>query len=204
MLSRLLLRIPWGAALLLVAGGAVTGAVLLFLLAGPYFQRTYRNDADPLAATRPAPTTAAPSSASGAGATGSPVPMVANPPPTGPAAATAQLLREGSFRDGDPGHNGEGRARLIRAADGGYVLRLEEFSVTNGPDLFVILSTDPSGSRGSATAGDALNLGKLKATDGNINYLIPEGTEVSAFQSVIIYCRAFRVVFAIATLEASS
>ncbi len=193
MLSRLLLRVPWFVTTIVVMGGAALGAVLLFLLAGPYFERSFRNDADPLAAVAPSPSPAATSSAA---------PVVAMPAPaTAGNAPQAHVLREGTFRDGDPGHNGEGRARLIRTADGGHVLRFEDFSVTNGPDLFVILSTDPEGSRGSATAADALNLGKLKATDGNINYAIPEGTDLAAFKSVIIYCRAFRVVFAVARLE---
>jgi hypothetical protein len=112
------------------------------------------------------------------------------------------LLSEGRFVDGDPGHHGEGSARLIRDDDGSHILRLEDFSVTNGPDLFVVLSTDPGGSRSSAGADDAFNLGRLRATDGNINYAVPDGTDLSTFRSVIIYCRAFRVVFAVATLEA--
>ncbi|MGH2583672.1 MAG: DM13 domain-containing protein, partial [Dehalococcoidia bacterium] len=111
------------------------------------------------------------------------------------------LVAEGSFVDGDPGHNGSGHARLIRGPDGSTVLRLEELSVTNGPDLFVILSTDPAGSRGSAGAADAVNLGRLRATDGNINYPVPAEVDAAGYRSVIIYCRAFRVVFAVATLE---
>jgi hypothetical protein len=128
------------------------------------------------------------------------------PAPASPPVLAARvgpvLLSEGTFVDGDPGHNGEGTARLIRDADGSHILRLEDFSVTNGPDLFVVLSTDPGGSRSSAAADDALNLGRLRATDGNINYAVPDGRDLSDFRSVIIYCRAFRVVFAVATLEA--
>ena len=112
------------------------------------------------------------------------------------------MLARGEFRDGDPGHNGEGTALVIEGPDGSLVLRVEEFSVTGGPDLFVILSADPDGSRDSAKAG--LDLGDLKATDGNFNYEIPGGTDVSQYKSVIIYCRSFNIVFAIATLEAGA
>lgn len=125
-------------------------------------------------------------------------PAAAAPP--APANAPGVLL-QGQFQDGEPGHNGKGTARVIRAQDGSLVLRFENFSVTNGPDLRVILSTDPGAGRGSATSGDALDIGGLKATDGNVNYTIPAGTDIAKYRSVIIWCRAFRVLFASAKLE---
>lgn len=112
------------------------------------------------------------------------------------------LVSEGTIRDGDPGHPARGRARLIRGADGAHTLRFEDFSVVNGPDVFVILSPDPSGSRDGATAAGALNLGRLRATNGNINYPVPAGADLSGVRSVIIYCRAFHVVMGAASLEA--
>jgi hypothetical protein len=80
----------------------------------------------------------------------------------------------------------------------GCNLFLSDFS-TNGPDLVVVLSTDPEGSRGSVSSG--LTLGELKANNGNQNYAIPDGTDVSAYRSVIIYCKSFPTVFAYASLE---
>ena len=50
-----------------------------------------------------------------------------------------------------------------RIGDGNNVLRLEDFKATNGPDLFVYLSTDKN-------ATEFVNLGKLKASNGNQNY----------------------------------
>lgn len=64
----------------------------------------------------------------------------------------------------------------------------------------VILSTDANGSRGSV--GSGLSLGALIATDGNQNYGIPAGTDLSKYRSVIIYCKSFPTVFAYAPLEA--
>jgi hypothetical protein len=74
---------------------------------------------------------------------------------------------------------------------------LENFSVTNGPDLRVILSPDPEG------GGDGLDLGKLKATDGTFSYAIPDGTDLTPYRSVTIFCVAFPTVFAYATLGAA-
>jgi hypothetical protein len=41
----------------------------------------------------------------------------------------------------------------------------------------------------------ALNLGALKGTDGAFNYEVPAGTDVSQYQSVIIWCKQFDVLF---------
>jgi hypothetical protein len=110
------------------------------------------------------------------------------------------LLAEGVFQDGDPGHNGAGTATILRTADGKLILRFEGFSVTNGPDLFVYLTPDANGD----DIDGGINLGDNKATDGNINYEIPDGTDVSKFKSAVIWCRQFRIKFAFATLEAKS
>ncbi len=65
----------------------------------------------------------------------------------------------------------------------------------NCPDLFVYLSTDPKG-----YSEDGLELGPLRATDGNVNYEVPGGADVSRFRSAVIWCRQFGVLFATATL----
>lgn len=226
MFTRLVLRLPWFVSTPILVAAAILLAVMTNLVAGTYFERTFVDEVDPFAGFDPPPASAGPrgplsiagaSSAAApvattpvaapataspqAAATPTPTP-VPSPQPTVAAPTGPVLLSQGAFVDGDPGHNGEGVARLIRGADGSHLLRFEDFSVTNGPDLFVILSTDPAGSRGSAAAADALNLGRLRATDGNINYAVPDGTDPSIYKSVIIYCRAFKVVFAVATLEA--
>jgi len=111
----------------------------------------------------------------------------------------AGVLSQGAFQDGAPGHNGSGTAQVQRLADGKLNLFFSNFSVTNGPDLVVVLSTDPGGSRDSV--GGGLTLAALKANNGNQNYAIPEGTDSAGYRSVIIYCKSFPTVFAYATLE---
>ena len=63
---------------------------------------------------------------------------------------------------------------MIPIEGGGNVLRLEDLVVTNGPDLYVYLSTDKS-------ASDFVNLGKLKGNIRNQNYQIPEGTDMNKY-----------------------
>jgi hypothetical protein len=113
-----------------------------------------------------------------------------------PASDEPVVLFQGQWRDGAPGHNGEGTVRIGRGADGKLILRVGEFSVTNGPDLFVVLSPKDDG-----YAAGSLNLGGLKATDGNFNYEIPDGTDLSQYKSVVVWCRGANVTFAYATLE---
>ena len=46
-----------------------------------------------------------------------------------------------------------------------------------------------------------LDLGKLKGNDGDYDYPLPAGADVGAIKSVIVYCRAFNVIFAVAPLQ---
>ena len=116
--------------------------------------------------------------------------------------APAALLKTGTFEGADRFHKGSGVAKIFRGPDGAHLLRVENFSVTNGPDLRVILSpvASPSGSS-EVTASGYVELGKLKGNVGNQNYPIPAEADIGALRSVVIYCKPFRVVFSVATLE---
>ena len=114
--------------------------------------------------------------------------------------ASVVKVRSGSFRDADSFHKGSGTATIYRGADGQNVLRLEDFRVTNGPDLRVLLVPNPDPQGRDDVAG-YIELGKLKGNMGNQNYFLPEGEDGSGFGSVVIYCRPFHVVFSVATLN---
>lgn len=108
--------------------------------------------------------------------------------------AIPDVLRTGSFVGaGDGIHNAEGIAKIIPLQDGSSILRLEDLRVTNGPDLYVYLSPDKS-------ASDFINIGKLKANNGNQNYEIPKETDLSKYNTVLIWCRPFSVLFGSAEL----
>jgi Electron transfer DM13 len=91
-------------------------------------------------------------------------------------------------------HSAEGQVKVLTLNDGTNFLRLEDFRATNGPDLYVYLSVDKS-------ASDFVNLGRLKGNVGNQNYEIPEGTDLSKYATVLIWCQAFSVLFGSADLE---
>ncbi|HEV8281009.1 MAG TPA: DM13 domain-containing protein [Candidatus Limnocylindrales bacterium] len=104
--------------------------------------------------------------------------------------------RSGQFHGADDFHFGRGTARLIETAPGAFTVRLENFEVRNGPDLYVYLSSSADG-----YAAGAIELGRLKADRGNQNYAVKAGTNVSAVRSVVIWCKQFGVLFATAPLS---
>ena len=101
----------------------------------------------------------------------------------------------GNFVDaGDGFHKAEGVAKVINLEDGRTFLRLENLKTTNGPDLYVYLSTGND-------ASDIVNLGRLKGNIGNQNYEIPTGTDLSKYSTVLIWCKAFSTLFGSAKLS---
>lgn len=113
-----------------------------------------------------------------------------------PTTEGATILLSGDFQGADEFHFGRGQAHIVETPSG-LVLRIENFSVLNGPDLHVYLSADSSG-----YTPDATDLGKLKATDGSFNYALPAGTDAATVASVVIWCEPFAVQFAHAPLAA--
>ena len=95
---------------------------------------------------------------------------------------------------GDGFHNVEGAAKVIPVESGAQILRLENFKATNGPDLYVYLSKDKS-------ASDFINVGRLKGNAGNQNYEIPIGSDLSKYNTVLIWCRAFSFLFGSAQIS---
>ncbi|MDP9484066.1 MAG: DM13 domain-containing protein, partial [Chloroflexota bacterium] len=119
-----------------------------------------------------------------------PPPPPPSPTPTPFAPAT---VATGSFVGTDEFHFGRGTASIVEIEPGRYRLRLDDFSVRNGPDLFVYLSPSAEG-----YADDAVELGKLKATDGSFGYDLPKGVDPADFGSAIIWCKQFSHLFTVA------
>jgi len=119
------------------------------------------------------------------------------------ASTTAPVaLRSGQFGTIDAIHKGEGTAAVYRQPDGQLILRLDPFNVTNGPDLYVYLSTDPAPTNSAQLhQGGALEVARLKGNVGSQNYDLPADVDLSRFRSVVIYCKQFSVVFSSAELS---
>jgi hypothetical protein len=112
------------------------------------------------------------------------------------AAAEWVVVATGNFFDADEFHQGSGTATVYQLGDE-LVLRFEEFSSTNGPDLHVYLVENTGES--SADFGEYIDLGELKGNIGDQNYDIPAGTDMSKYGGIVIYCVPFHVVFSTVT-----
>lgn len=121
------------------------------------------------------------------------------------AADGPRALASGSFTRVDPIHAGEGNATLFRLPDSKLVLRLEQFKVTNGPDLFVGLSGHPVPRNPIELRTQGFELYEsLKANQGDQNYELPSDLDLGRFKSVVIFCRTFNVIFSTAELAPAS
>jgi hypothetical protein len=189
---------------------AVVGVPLLVvaIVAGDYFvsplwERTHLEEASPLVAAET--TTGGSGAATASVADGENKDDADKPEQASSSSATGgsttsfepTIVQTGEFTGSDDFHFGRGDAQIIETEPGVFTLRFENFSVRNGPDLYVYLSTDPSGE----SVEDSLNLGELKATDGAFNYEIPSGIDVSTIKSAVVWCRQFSVLFAHAELQ---
>ncbi|MCB0192807.1 MAG: DM13 domain-containing protein [Anaerolineae bacterium] len=110
------------------------------------------------------------------------------------------VVLQGQFQDADSFHQGSGSATVYQLPDGSHVLRFEDFMATNGPDLHVILTSHPAPATHADIMDNYIDLGSLKGNIGNQNYEIPADVDISQYQSVVIYCMPFHVVFSTAAL----
>jgi hypothetical protein len=176
-------------------------APLTWYLASPLFIRVELDEPAPVAVAGATPTpTMTPTLTPSPAAPATAAPTVEAPteaPTLAPTPTASPIVLAGRFHGADDFHFGRGRARLIEVEPGRHVVRFEDFAVRNGPDLYVYLSPDPDG-----YAKGAIELGRLRATDGSFNTRIPEGTDLGKVRSVVIWCKQFSVQFAVARLDA--
>jgi hypothetical protein len=103
----------------------------------------------------------------------------------------AELISQGAFKA--RAHEVEGKALLVRDKDK-RILRFEDFETINGPNLHIYLSSELGDD-------DFLDLGKIKATKGNVNYEIPENVDLERYSKVLVWCVPFGVLFSYAELN---
>jgi hypothetical protein len=127
----------------------------------------------------------------------SPEPTPLDEPMEVQVAATPIPIKVGTFNEIDFIHKGSGEAHIFADINGAPLLRLENFEVTRGPDLYVYLSKNTDIKDNGL--GDFKSLGLLKSSKGNQNYTLP--TDYNSYNSVVIYCKAFGVLFSYADLK---
>jgi hypothetical protein len=101
-------------------------------------------------------------------------------------------------------HSTSGRASIYKRADGKLTLRLTNFKTSNGPDVHVLLiaANDAQDNDNFLKNNvERVELGKLKGNEGDQNYDIPAGTDLTKFHTVAIHCERFNANFGTAPLE---
>jgi hypothetical protein len=125
-----------------------------------------------------------------------------NEPPPSQAASGSKPLLAGQFV-GEV-HKTTGRATIYQQADGSRVLRLTDFSTSNGPAVHVLLidgkSTDPTKDF-SLAAVKNVDLGDLKGNQGDQDYRVPSEVDLEHMNTVAIYCERFHANFGTAILQ---
>lgn len=98
-------------------------------------------------------------------------------------------------------HGASGRAAIVEVAGGERMLTFANLDTDNGPDLRVYLVAGAVA--GDGDVDDFVDLGRLKGNKGNQQYVVPAGTDIDRYGTVVIWCRAFSVSFAKADLRRS-
>ncbi len=108
-------------------------------------------------------------------------------------------LSSGAFHSN--AHETKGVATIYRLDAGRRVLRLTEFSTSNGPDVrvYLVAATDVQEEDAAKHAG-IVDLGALKGNIGAQNYDVPADLDLNKYRAVSIWCRRFSVNFGAAPL----
>lgn len=99
-------------------------------------------------------------------------------------------------------HTGTGTVAIVGSQADGYHLELKGFKVDSGPDLHVVLTSLAMVDKAVTTLPDAIDLGLLPATEGDLTLPIPADTDLSKSAAVVIWCETYSVPFVYAALTA--
>lgn len=108
--------------------------------------------------------------------------------------ATPVQLKQGVFAGVSP-KVGSGTVTLVKNVDDTYTVRLaDDFTVQEGPDLYLGFGND------GQVAQEAL-FTTLESFSGVQEYAVPSDVDVNQYAQLIVYCKEFSAVFAVADLE---
>jgi len=117
-----------------------------------------------------------------------------------PVAMNETMSEESMTRMTDPalvmgtlGHSASGTVRVIET-EGQTIIRFEKFETINGPLLHLYLAKD-------LEANEFIDLGPIRGTKGNINYVVPKDVDLSEYRYVMHWCVPFGVLFNYADLS---
>lgn len=119
------------------------------------------------------------------------------PPLTNPVTAAT-----GVFQRVDAVRWAQGDVTLFEGSDGGRVLRFENFSMANAPDMRVFLSasTSPRTAEEMRVQGVEVDLGAIVGISGAQSYTVSGGVDITQYRSVVLYSPALDMIYAYAPL----
>ncbi len=109
------------------------------------------------------------------------------------------MLSSGAFRGID--HESRGMAMLFKQPDGSMMLRLNDFYVEPGPDMYVFVAKAADIHQPSDLQAGYLELSKLKGSEGNQNYPLPDDFDPALYNNVVIWCEKYQVLMAVAPIQ---
>jgi len=120
--------------------------------------------------------------------------------PTAQSGSPAQLLETGHFYS--ILHPTQGAATIYQLADGTRILRLTNFTTSNGPDVHVyMVASDDAKDAAIVQQAGFIDLGVLKGNIGDQNYQLVSDADLSKYRAVSIWCKRFSVNFGAAPLK---
>jgi hypothetical protein len=129
-----------------------------------------------------------------------PVPTEDEPPPVPP---EAQPVLRGQFTALDAVHTGQGDIVLYRLPDDSVLLRLDNFTVTNAPELNVYLSGNeaPRSIQDLGGAVPEFLVGALRGNAGRHQFAVPRELRLERYRSVVIVSEGLQTIYSFATLQ---
>src|ERR1700739_1027671 len=99
-------------------------------------------------------------------------------------------------------HPTDGIAPIYQWGDRMRILRLTNFSTSNGPDVHVyMVAADDAKDAASVENAGFIDLGVMKGNIGNQNYSLGSDLDLAKYRAVSIWCKRFSVNFGAAALR---
>jgi len=121
---------------------------------------------------------------------------------TVPAASAGSLaaLASGPFHG--IAHETKGTATVFQDSNGNRILRLSNFSTSNGPDVHVyMVAADNAYDAATVEHAGFIDLGNIKGNIGDQDYTLGRDLDLSRYRAVSIWCKRFSVNFGTAPMK---
>ena len=89
-----------------------------------------------------------------------------------------------------------GSWEVVQRGDQTVIVFGDDFKAKSGPDLKVFISpATVSEVNGKTATNGSVLLGELTSTKGSQEYVVPAGVDLANFESVLVHCEAYSVLW---------